>query len=258
VILHIVTAGTTAPIKIGANQQAPTIYLPSHLLESKPCESNYAAHPDQATIDQMITLLAAQRWYRRLARFTGIDPARQQMELALRLARGSAAEQLVQIWMQELQSSMNMVGFIEGVLNRTQGLIGSGKKFAGRLAAGSAIIWYHRHAPNKLWAMTFADLWSMINELAATDLPVPTRLFVIELIGNWVLPLSHIESGKDRYEQWYNLPRGWLYGRVRAFMPKVDRPAPKLFGEQQGLLEWLGSLCDVNSCTACPFVNSQV
>jgi hypothetical protein len=158
VILHIVTGGSASPIKIGASQQAPTIYLPGHLPESKPCEINCAARPDQATIDQMITLLAAQRWYRRLARFTGIDPARQQMELALRLARGSAVEQLAQIWMQEFQKNMNMIGFIEGVLNRSQDLIGPGKKFAGRLAAGSALVWYHQHDPEKLWAMTFAEL----------------------------------------------------------------------------------------------------
>lgn len=256
VILHVIMGGTAAPVKLSANQLVPTIYLPLRLPEDKPCENKWGTTPDAATTGQLIRLLAAQRWYHRLGRLKTSTANRPQLELALRLTCGSAADQLLQIWLEEFQNNTVMPAFIEQVLGRTQGELGLSRKSAGRLAAGSALVWLHRHAQDKLFTLNFSEVCLLIKQLAVVDLPVPTRQFVIELVGNWLFPLSHLESGKSRYDEWYNLPRGWLYSGVRAFLPKLDWAAPKLFGEQQGLLEWVESLCDSNSCVACPLVNS--
>ena len=256
VILHIITGGTATPITLGAHQHVPTLYLPDHLPHAKACESYCSTPLDQAIVEQMIDLLAAQRWYRKIARFTGSDPTQQQRELALKLTCGSGADQLVQIWREELIGAPSLVDFVTRVIDRGPDKLGSRGKYAGRLAATAILVWLHENDCEKLWALTFSDFWSMLDEFATADLPIASRQFVIELVGNWLLPLSEIETGRDCYEGWFNLPRGWLYGRVKAFLPKINRIAPKLFGEQQGLLEWEESLCNMNDCTACPVVSS--
>jgi hypothetical protein len=77
------------------------------------------------------------------------------------------------------------------------------------------------------------------------------------VVGNWLLPYSEVAGENERLEEWYHLPIGWTYGRVKQHINRLGLQNPANFGEQQGMLEWAESLCQMAECDYCPVVGAN-
>lgn len=255
VILHVIAAGSLEGVPQGRWRVIPTVSLPREPLAFQPlCEAiplALSGFRDQA---DFLRTLALQRWWRRSAGWNGQDTRDVLDALARRLGPDHHRLALGKWWLTLLPGEENLFYFLSGVIGHLpSGSTGKIRKgLPGRVTFLSALAFIYHHTPGSLWTWSLEEARQLVQDLRERGLPTPTRPFLIEVVGNWLLPLSSAKTGTDRFDEWYRLPLGWSYGRVRRHVERLGLQRPANFGQQQGLLEWIESLCQPAECACCP------
>ncbi len=248
------------PAVTTAGGDVPTLRLPALSGPTlRPCETGKTGLSAAVTTD-MLQLLAAQRWFRRLAVWQRLDRKGELALLAERLGSTGAAEALLEAWQRELPGAAGLHPFLEAVGcgkgDVAPGQVRRTRRRRARLL--SALAWRTRAgqdspAGQDNWgAAGWADLAMLLKELQGAGYGAPGHGFRVEVAGNWLLPRQAARAGAERFQAWFDLPRGFLYGRVRRLVDRLGQPWPRSFGQQQGWLEWLGTLCGPADCDRCP------
>ncbi len=255
VILHVISAGSLEPVPQEQWRVVPTVPLPGEPASFRPlCQTSPLALSGFRPQADFLRTLALQRWWRRLADWNGRDSQDVLETLARRLGPDHHRLALVNLWLALLPGYDDLFSFLSGVMaNLSFGTAGGTRKeMPGRVVFMSALAFTCRQQPRTLAAWSLEDARQLARDLRAGGLPVPTRAFLIEVVGNWLLPLGSAKTGSDRFNEWYRLPLGWSYGRVRRHVERLGLQRPSIFGQQQGLLEWIESLCQPVECDCCP------
>lgn len=259
VILHVIATGPLKAVRQEQWRVVPTVPLPREPASSRPlCEVVPQALIDSKTPEDFLHTLATQRWWRRLAEWKGRDTAAVLDALAHRLGTDRHRLNLVRLWETLLPGAKELPFFVSDIADRLD--VGDGGRFRrglpGRLACLSALAFTHHRAPRRLWSWSLAEVQQLVRDLQEAGFPVPTRSFLVEVAGNWLLPFSSVKTDANRFEEWYQLPLGWTYGRVRRHVERLGLRRPASFGQQQGLLEWIETLCQPVECACCPVVGA--
>lgn len=260
VMLHVVAYGTLAPVCHTQLTRVPTVHLPLNepggLL---PCEVGPAPLKDFTEHSNFLAMLAGERWYRRLGSWQGRPLHDQLALLAHRLGPQGRRLDLAGFWQGQLPASDDLVDWLGRVVEQFAPacLDGAGQRRLGRVVILSALAFQRVRQPEQLrhWDWDEIKAWSAA--LAAGEYAAPSRDFLVEVVGNWLYPLQAADTGRDLFDYWYRLPRGWTYGRVKRLVQRLCLPTPHCFGEQQGLLEWLESLCREQACEGCPVTGTM-
>ena len=248
------------PAVTTAGGDVPTLRLPALSGPAlRPCEVGTIGLSAAATTD-MLQLLAGQRWFRRLAVWQGLDRRGELVLLAERLGSAGAAAALLDAWQRELPGAAALDPFLEalgyGKVTDEKDVARRTRRRRARLL--SALAWRTRggqatpDVPDNWGAAGWADLTNLLKVLQGAGYRVPGHGFCVEVAGNWLLPRQAARSGAERFQAWFDLPRGFLYGRVQRLADRLGQPRPRSFGEQQGWLEWLVTLCGPGDCSRCP------
>ena len=259
VILHVVAYGGLRSVPQDQWRRVPTLALPRTPTPQLPCEVTSLSLADDPDQDEFLRSLATQRWWRRLADM-GRSESGQQEALARRLGPDRYHLKLPDRWRQQLTGQDDLFTFTASLLADLQLVAGRGRAaglILGRVALLSAVAYTHGRRPEELASWSLAELRQLADGLRQAGFPAPTDPFLVEVAGNWLLPFSWRAGGGDRFDEWYRLPRGWSYGRVQRHVARLGLGGPTCFGQQQGLLEWLESLCQPVNCEACPVVGGR-
>lgn len=255
VILHVTADGSSQPVAVDQRRRVPTIALLPGPSNTIPCEITPQALKNFKAADEYLYLLARQRWWWRLADWRGRDSQSWQERLAGRLGTAPHRQRLPGLWDRLLPVASDIFAFISMANAALPGCNDSASQpgsLSGRINLLSALAWFYRHERPALSVWSLADLSKMAAQLEPAGWANPTRAFLIEVAGNWLFPLATATGPVDRFDDWYELPRGWYYGRCRRLVERLGLPHPRKFGQQQGLLEWERSLCRSRDCEACP------
>ncbi|UCH62352.1 MAG: DUF2851 family protein [Fidelibacterota bacterium] len=260
VILHVISTGSLEAVPQEWWRAVPTLLLPGEpaslqsLCETIPLTlSDFRAQPD------FLRTLAMQRWWRRLADWSGRDSQDILKILARRLGPDHHRLALANLWLASLPGEGNLFSFLSNVMAclpvETIGSIR--KELPGRVLFLSALAFSYHRQPRTLASWSLDEIQQLARDLQAGSWPTPTRSFLIEVVGNWLLFLGSVKTGSDRFDEWYLLPLGWSYGRVRRHVERLGLQRPSNFGQQQGLLEWIESLCKPVECDCCPVAGAM-
>ncbi len=255
VILHVISAGSLEAVTQEQWRVVPTVSLPTEpALSQSPCETIPLALSGFRARADFLHTLAMQRWWRRSADWNDRDSRDVLETLARRLGPDHHRLALVNLWLALLPGEGDLFSFLSGIMTRLPFGISGGirKELPGRVVLLSALAFACRRQPRALAAWSLEDARQLVRDLRAGGWPTPTRAFLIEMVGNWLLPLGSAKTGSDRFDEWYRLPLGWSYGRVRRHVERLGLQSPSNFGQQQGLLEWIESLCQPAECDCCP------
>lgn len=254
-ILHVTAYGPFRPVELDQRRWVPTVSLPAEgAVTAAPCElipSSLARFPGQK---DFLRTLATQRWYRRLAVWQGRDTAGRLQALAQRLGTEPYRQRLLNMWRAYLPAHENIGQFVGAVIRDLEDRPNAkiGRNLPGRVVGLSALSCTYFHQPLIVAEWSLEDVRNLMRSLEDGGLAVPSDVFLIEVVGNWLLPLAAARLGADRFDEWFHLPLGWYYGRARRFVARLGLPKPVNFGEQQGLLEWTETLCRASECDGCP------
>ena len=255
VILHVIAAGPLKAVSQDQWRVVPTVPLPRDPSPVQPlCELVPGALDGFAAQDDFLRSMAAQRWWHRLADWHARSATGALEALARRLGPDHHRLELVRRWMARLPEEADLLAFLADVVSPLPlGSIGPVRReLPGRVVCLSALAFTYHHRPSELWRWSLADVRRLLREVGAGGFSLPTRPFLLEVVGNWLLPLGGVKMEVDRFEEWYHLPLGWTYGRVRRHVERLSLQRPVTFGQQQGLLEWIESLCQPVECAWCP------
>lgn len=255
VILHVISAGSLEAVPQEQWRVVPTVMLPGEPASFKPlCETIPLALAGSRAQADFLRTLAMQRWWRRLADWNGRDNRDVLKSLARRLGPDHHRLALANLWLAFLPGEGDLFSFLSGVRARLpfETIGGTRKELPGRVVFLSALAFTCSRQPRALAAWSLEDARQLARDLRAGNWPAPTGAFLIEAAGNWLLPLGSVTTGSDRFDEWYRLPLGWSYGRVRRHVERLGLQRPSNFGQQQGLLEWIESLCQPVECDCCP------
>ena len=256
VLAHVVGAGPLTPVQ-SVRGPVPTLLLSRRgAPDRRPCEEGglalAAAFP--AIVDDFIRQLARQRWNLRLAAWQGLDTWGQLRSLAGRLGPGDGAVRLHDQWRSGLFECAGLPHFLElmGCGAVSEPVSRSARQAQRRVRLLSAVAYVAMREPEHLLVHGWETMKQLLVRLRAASYPLPSGQFAIEVAGNWLIPWRAATARGPGFRQWYGLPIGWSYGRVKRLARKLGLPAPASFGEQQGFLEWEQSLCHNSLCAACP------
>ena len=258
VILHVVASGPLDPVVLAGGGRVPTVLLPMEMPLELPCEVTFQPLADEPRQAEFLRLLGAQRWWRRLVDWRHRPSAEVLAALSVRLGDPRRREELLGLWQQVPSVRGGLPSFVERIvaalpLDRRGGHCG---RISGRVALLSGLAFALQHRPEELALWSLKEVRLLAQELGSAGFPIPSRHFLTEVVGNWLLPLGEVRSGADRFEEWYGLPLGWSYGRIRRQVARLGLAKPASFGEQQALLEWIESLCQPVACAGCPVVGA--
>ena len=254
-ILHVTAYGPFRPVELDQRRWVPTVLLPAEgVASAAPCElipSSLARFSGQK---DFLRTLATQRWYRRLAASRGRDTSSRLQALARRLGTEPYRHRLLDIWRACLPAHENIGQFVGAVIRDLEDRPNAklGRNMPGRAVGLSALACTYFHRPLIVAEWSLEDVRDLMRSLEDGGLTVPTDVFLIEVVGNWLLPLATGRLGADRFDEWFQLPLGWYYGRAKRFVAQLGLHKPVNFGEQQGLLEWMETLCRARECDGCP------
>ncbi len=255
VILHVIATGALKAVPHERFRLVPTVALPRETVSSRiRCPTNSQVPSEFSGQADFIRTLAVQRWWRRLADDTWSTPRGILEALARRLGSDRYQLQLPDLWLSPVPRDDDLFEWVSSMLIRLSPMAGGRQrnKLPGRLAFLSALAYMYHTQIDLLLTWSLSDTRQLVDNLRTRGLPLPTRQFVVETIGNWLLPLLNDRTGIDRSDEWYGLPLGWTYGRVKRHVERLGLAKPVCFGEQQGLLEWIESLCQPGDCACCP------
>jgi hypothetical protein len=201
-----------------------------------------------------ILIMAQQRWWRRLSEFHVTQEQIMLEFLAHRLGPEGRKFSVMNIWLSRINSESDMYSFLSQVHEdmSIKGEPSSIRRFLGRVMLTSALAYLFQQDRLYAWNQSLEDIKQVVTELETSGFPSPTEPFIIEITGNWLLPLCQVRGDRDRFEEWYQLPLGWKYGRVTKQARRLGIDLPANFGQQQGILEWMESLCQPLECNCCP------
>lgn len=255
VILHVIATGALKAVPHERFRLIPTVALPQETASSHVrCPANSQVPSGFSGQAEFVRTLAMQRWWRRLADGTWRTPRGNLESLARRLGPDQYQLQLPDLWLTLVPRGDDLFEWVSSVLTRRSPAVGEKQhnKLPGRLAFLSALAYIYHTKLDLLLTWSLSETRQLVGDLRTRGLSTPTNPFVIETVGNWLLPLANIISGVGRSDQWYRLPLGWIYGRVSRHVERLGLEKPVSFGEQQGLLEWIESLCQPGDCACCP------
>ncbi|UCD37893.1 MAG: DUF2851 family protein [Fidelibacterota bacterium] len=259
VILHVIAAGPLQPVAQNEWRAIPTIRLPRETIRIRSlCENLPLALQDFKGQDEFLYTLAAQRWWRRLADRNTRGKEAVLEALARRLGPDHHRLDLVRLWMIHLHANKDQFAFISDLLLEipSEDIGRIRKELRGRVVLLSALAFTYYRKPSQLLGWSLGDIRNLKHSLERGEFPTPTWPFTIEVVGNWLFPLIQSEGLSDRFEEWYRLPLGWTYAQVGRHIERLGLHAPMTFGQQQGLLEWIESLCQPLECDYCPVVET--
>ncbi len=190
VILHVTADGSSQPVEVDQRRRVPTIALIPGPPATIPCEVTPTALKDFKAADEYLYLLARQLWWRRLADWRDRDSQGWQERLAGRLGTAPHRRRLPCLWDRFLPVAGDMYAFMAIVNEALPGPDGSGSQpgsLPGRINLLSALAWFFRHEGPTWLAWSFAELGKMAAQLEPAGLAGPTRAFLIEVAGNWLL-----------------------------------------------------------------------
>jgi len=95
------------------------------------------------------------------------------------------------------------------------------------------------------------------NKSVSKDYSVPGKQFLIEIMGNLILPLQQQTTNKLLFNEWFQLPTQ-SYGKCKQLLKQWDADISISFGVQQGLLFLMNELCNTQSCDHCPIIKKTV
>ena len=224
-----------------------------------PCETIGAPLRHFPTYTEFLQTLATQRWWRRMAEWREYDKGGILRALSRRIGPGKYGLDLVKTWEDTILEEKDEFSFLSTVLNSLlcESTDASRKELPGRTVALSALAFRYLSKPEDLWGWSLGDVEQMADDLKRAGFPTTTRSFWIEVVGNWLLPYGEAEGGRESFKEWYRLPIGWTYGRVKQHVTRLGLKKPITFGEQQGLLEWVESLCQAAECDYCPVTGAS-
>lgn len=254
-LVHVVGSGQLLPIRT-TRGPVPTLLLPRDPLPaSRPCEGNDHSLSKLSVdeVDDLIRMLAAQRWNRRLTGWQ-VDPMALLPQLASRLGRGQGAEVLYQGWLRQLPESSSLRPFLASLgLGRGPEPAGSTRRRDQRRARLLSVVAHQATWAHGLWLPDcWGTLMALMDDLQRDGFNLPGVSFAVELAGNWLLPWLGAASPESAFHQWMELPVGWRYSRVKRLAQRLGQAPPGTFGHQQGWLEWDLTLCSPAICEACP------
>lgn len=260
VILHVTIDGSNRPVAASQSRRIPTVPLFPGPPVTLPCEIDSSPLADFAELDEFLGILARQRWWRRLSDWRDRDPQWFRARLADRLGTDPARSRLIEVWEHSLPEAGSSYSFVTLV---NEVLIGVGnrprrRQLPGRINLLSALVYAVHHQGDMRQYCSLTRLLDLARELDQAGRAIPSRKFLIEVAGNWLDPLTSASGAADRFDQWYQLPLGWYYGRCRRLAKRLGLPRPRTFGQQQGILEWEFSLCHADECQACPVTGGPV
>ncbi len=108
------------------------------------------------------------------------------------------------------------------------------------------------HYPNLIQELIPVELSSFQKYIALHfGLRPPGKDFLCEIMGNILLPLHSVLSGKDHFENWYNLPVQ-PYAVTRRCLSDFGMQVKISFGMQQGILGLHKQFCSSQKHEHCP------
>jgi hypothetical protein len=255
VILHVIATGSLKSVPSGPMRAIPTAYIAqdSNIPIAFCSEVPTPLHTSSDSAD-FILIMAQQRWWRRLSEFHVTQEQIILEFLAHRLGPEGRKFSVMNIWLSRINSESDMYSFLSQVHEdmSIKGEPSSIRRFLGRVMLTSALAYLFQQDRLYAWNQSLEDIKQVVTELETSGFPSPTEPFIIEITGNWLLPLCQVRGDRDRFEEWYQLPLGWKYGRVTKQARRLGIDLPANFGQQQGILEWMESLCQPLECNCCP------
>lgn len=254
VILHVVASGSSDSVGHNELNPIPTVYLPwespnritacanGEVLEMRPEES-----------DAFIETMARIRWNRRVAKFSGRNVDATLALLAGRLGADAYTVGLQSVWrilLPEVNTLLTFLSMLEEIVDGSPIKLGPNIRSRTLLLSAIAHSWFHDQNGVYTWDLNY--LRQLTKGLGQVGLESASGGFLTEIVGNWLFPLICNRTGEDKFDAWRQLPRGWYYGRVKRLVEDHKLSRPGCFGEQQGLLEWLETLCQPRDCANCP------
>ncbi len=254
VVLHVVASGSLDSVGHNDLNSIPTVYLPWEPPNRiTACANGEVLEMGPEGSEPFIETMARIRWNRRVAKFSGLNVDATLALLAGRLSTDAYSIGLRSVWrilLPEVKTLLTFLSMLEDILD------GSPVKLAPNIRSRTMILsaiahsWYHD--PNSVYTWDLNDLRQLTQGLNQAGLESAGGPFLTEIAGNWLFPLICNRTGEDKFDAWHHLPRGWYYGRVKRLVEKHNLSRPGCFGEQQGLLEWLETLCEPRECANCP------
>ena len=260
VILHLICGGPVREVRHTRVGVIPTVPLPLRAAPlTPPCELEPRTLVDFPLQEEFLRTLAHQRWWRRQAQLGGRDAPGELLALAQRLGPEHHRLGLPALWEEALPETAGLESFLatvaEALVPEAAGR--SHPRLPGRVLFLSALAHKHHHDRRRLWGWSLGEARACRSRLDGAGFHVPTQSFVLEVVGNWLLPLSAARTAMDRFDEWYRLPRGWIYARVVRQVARLGLSRPVNYGQQQGLLEWLETLCRPGECDGCPVTGAR-
>jgi hypothetical protein len=255
VILHVIATGSLESVPSGPMRAIPTAYIAQDSnIPIAFCVEMPTPLRTSSDCADFIHIMAQQRWWRRLREFHVTQDQTIIELLAHRLGPEGRRFGIMNIWLSRLNSESDMYSFLSQVHEdlSQMGEASSIRGFLGRVLLTSALAYLFQHDRLHARNQSQEDISQVVAELETSGFPSPTKPFIIEITGNWLLPLYQVRGDLDRFEEWYQLPLGWKYGRVTKHARRLGIDLPASFGQQQGILEWMESLCQSLECNCCP------
>lgn len=255
VILHVIATGSLESVPSGSMRMIPTAYLAQDSnIPSAFCTEAPTPLRASSEVADFIQVMAQQRWWRRLGEFHVTEEQTILEILVRRLGPEGRKFGVMNLWLSSINSETDMYSFLSQVHEDISVKGGSNTigRFLGRVVLTSALAYLFRHGGLRAWNQSLEDITQVVTTLETAGFPSPTKPFIIEVTGNWLLPLCQVQGDRDRFEEWYQLPLGWKYGRVTKHAHHLGIALPVNFGQQQGILEWTESLCQPLECNCCP------
>ncbi len=261
VILHVIIRGRALPVFTGKTTRIPTIKLGNTILPShtRECENlSHSLHWDQFM--DWISIFSIQRW-EYLQSYFGNDPVKSQHRI-LSLMDIKTNRPLVQETI-DYYSSLPLETGVEKLCylmaqyaEKLPWIMGGKRPESHPVKRLPYLIYIHRNYKNIMSDLSSFKVGEfrkyLVNNTCFSE-PIPGKSFLIEIMGNILLPLSQQISSKDFYPVWFSLPVQ-PYGKYTRHLQIMGYEQRINFGIQQGLIEMNQQLCEADLCHVCPLL----
>jgi len=259
-ILHVIVRGIPDPIRVNEVSSVPTIllHLP-HRSSADPCVGIiHTIEPDD--LSACVKTMARIRWDRVREGLSG--PLDQTLFCFFKLIsiRGNKAnvQTLSGLFIRLHENQTALVTLLRIMDKKCRSLPWrTGKRRpashpVNRIPFVSLVAFMYLTDLREFLTLDMPKMEDLRVQLRQLGYPVPGKIFMTEMMGNIILPLFEVLTGKDHFHQWATL-KVQPYAGVRQRLAEWKwAPEPLLFEQQQGILQIDKDACQGRYCALCP------
>ena len=264
VILHVINSGRVLPVFTGQTTHIPTIKLGNTILplQTRECENlSHTLHWDQFM--DWISVFSNQRW-EYLQSIFGNEPSKIQHRI-LSFMDIKTNRPLVQKTIDyycslpsEIDIETNCT-LVTQYAEKLPWIMGGKRPVSHPLKRLPYLIYIavnFNNIINSLFSFKVGEFRKYLVNNTRFSEPIPGKSFLIEILGNILLPLSQQITSKNLYSIWFHLPVQ-PYGKYARHLQIMGYEHRMNFGIQQGLIEINQQLCGMDLCHICPFTQIE-